>query len=301
MISSTDGVGGWARRVVSAAVSSAARAATGATAVVTSPADAGAGPAAKAPATKATQVKKATVKTPAKKSAVTAKRPAATTKRPAATTRKPAVAAKKAVTTAKPVATRKAATATKPATATKAAAPTTRATKAAAVTKGAAAKKPTSATKPAPAARLARAKPAPAKSAAAKVAPRSLKVREDETPWTAAELRVVRTELEQDIARLTTEIATAETGLHELLRDSGDGAGDDQADAGAKTFEREQEIALANNSREMLVQSSRALTAIDDGTYGICESCALPVGKMRLQAFPRATLCVSCKQRQERH
>ncbi len=288
MISSTDGVGGWARRVVSAAVSSAARAATGATAVVTSPADAGAGPAAKAPATKATQVKKATVKTLAKKSAVTAKRPAATTK-------KPAVAAKKADTTAKPVATRKAATATKPA------APTTRATKAAAVTKGAGAKKPTSATKPAPAARLARDKPAPAKSAAAKVAPRSLKVREDETPWTAAELRVVRTELEQDIARLTTEIATAETGLHELLRDSGDGAGDDQADAGAKTFEREQEIALANNSREMLVQSSRALTAIDDGTYGICESCALPVGKMRLQAFPRATLCVSCKQRQERH
>ena len=111
----------------------------------------------------------------------------------------------------------------------------------------------------------------------------------------------MRTELEGDVARLSTEIATAETGLHELLRDSGDGTGDDQADAGAKTFEREQEIALANNSREMLVQSRRALTAIGDGTYGICESCALPVGKMRLQAFPRATLCVSCKQRQERH
>ena len=143
-------------------------------------------------------------------------------------------------------------------------------------------------------------KAAPTKAVSAKAAPRSLQVREDETPWTAAELREVRTELEHDVARLTSEIEMAETGLHELLRDSGEGTGDDQADAGAKTFEREQEIALANNSREMLVQSNRALTAIDDGTYGVCESCALPVGKMRLQAFPRATLCVSCKQRQER-
>ena len=139
-----------------------------------------------------------------------------------------------------------------------------------------------------------------AKAVPAAFAPRHLQVREDETPWTAGELRQVRTGLEHDVARLTSEIEMAETGLHELLRDSGDGTGDDQADAGAKTFEREQEIALANNSREMLVQSNRALTAIDDGTYGVCESCALPVGKMRLQAFPRATLCVSCKQRQER-
>ncbi|MDX6368365.1 MAG: hypothetical protein QOK30_3441, partial [Nocardioidaceae bacterium] len=33
---------------------------------------------------------------------------------------------------------------------------------------------------------------------------------------------------------------------------------------------------------------------------GVCESCGNPVGKMRLQAFPRATLCMECKQRQER-
>jgi DnaK suppressor protein len=128
----------------------------------------------------------------------------------------------------------------------------------------------------------------------------SLAVRGDESPWTPAELADVRTELEADVARLTAEIAAAQSGLHELLRDSGDGAGDDQADAGAKTFEREQEISLANNSREMLEQSQHALAAITDGTYGVCESCGSAVGKMRLQAFPRATLCVSCKQRQER-
>ena len=79
------------------------------------------------------------------------------------------------------------------------------------------------------------------------------------------------------------------------MRDAGDGAGDDQADAGTKTFEREQEISLANNSREMLDQSEHALERIDNGTYGICESCGNPIGKLRLQAFPRATLCMSCK------
>jgi RNA polymerase-binding protein DksA len=125
-------------------------------------------------------------------------------------------------------------------------------------------------------------------------------VREDESPWTAAELDEVRTALEDEVSRLSGEISVAETGLQDLLRDSGDGAGDDQADAGAKTFEREQEISLANNSREMLRQTERALARIADGTYGVCESCGNPIGKLRLQFFPRATLCVTCKQRQER-
>jgi RNA polymerase-binding protein DksA len=130
--------------------------------------------------------------------------------------------------------------------------------------------------------------------------PTSLVVREDESPWTDAELAQVRAELQADVERLEAEISEAESDLQVLLRDAGDGAGDDQADAGAKTFEREQEITLANNSREMLEQSRRALARIEDGTYGICESCGNPIGKMRLQAFPRATLCVSCKQQQER-
>ncbi|GAB3687697.1 hypothetical protein GCM10028814_28970 [Angustibacter aerolatus] len=128
----------------------------------------------------------------------------------------------------------------------------------------------------------------------------ALPVREDESPWTPAELAQVRGELDADVARLGGEIALAERDLAVLVRDSGDGAGDDQADSGAKTFEREHEIALANTHRTMLEQSLRALARIDDGSYGVCESCGQPIGKMRLQAFPRATLCVSCKQQQER-
>jgi len=130
--------------------------------------------------------------------------------------------------------------------------------------------------------------------------PRRLQVREDEAPWTAKELKAVRAELEADIARLRVEISEAENDLAGLMRDAGEGAGDDQADAGTKTFEREQEISLANNARGMFEQSVHALERIVDGSYGICESCGSPIGKNRLLAFPRATLCMPCKSKQER-
>ncbi len=125
-------------------------------------------------------------------------------------------------------------------------------------------------------------------------------VRADETPWTAKERAEVRKELDVELARLRGEIAVAEEGLADLIRDSGDGAGDDQADAGTKTFEREHEMSLANNARDMLQQTERALRRLDDGSYGVCESCGNPIGKARLQVFPRATLCMSCKQKEER-
>jgi DnaK suppressor protein len=132
------------------------------------------------------------------------------------------------------------------------------------------------------------------------VAPAELAVREDESPWTATELAEVRAELDAEIGRLRAELATIEGTIADVLRDSGDGAGDDQADSGSKAFEREQGMTLLANTREALFQTQHAVDRIVDGSYGICESCGLPVGKLRLQAFPRATLCVSCKQQQER-
>ena len=114
------------------------------------------------------------------------------------------------------------------------------------------------------------------------------------------ELKEVRSELETEIERLTAEIASAETDLNEFLKEPIDGAGDDQADAGAKSFEREHELSLVAGARTGLEQNRHALERIDEGTYGICESCGNPIGKLRLQAYPRATLCMTCKSRQER-
>jgi DnaK suppressor protein len=127
-----------------------------------------------------------------------------------------------------------------------------------------------------------------------------LPVRPGEDPWTAQEVAEVEADLRADVDRLRADVIAADTALADLLRDASDGAGDDQADAGSKNFEREHEMSIANNAREMLGQSERALARIAAGTYGACESCGEPVGKARLQVFPRATLCMACKQKQER-
>ncbi|MFB7516049.1 TraR/DksA family transcriptional regulator [Streptomyces sp. NPDC056144] len=127
-----------------------------------------------------------------------------------------------------------------------------------------------------------------------------LAVRPGEDPWTPEEVEEARTELQAEVLRLRSELVHSQEELTGLMRDSGDGAGDDQADTGTKNITREHELALAANAREMLEQSEHALERLDAGTYGLCEVCGKPIGKARMQAFPRATLCVEDKQRQER-
>lgn len=201
-----------------------------------------------------------TAATPAKKATATAKKATSTAKKAAAP------AAKKATTTAK-----------------KAAAP--------------AAKKATSTAKKA--ASTAK-KATPKKAAPKKVTPATLVVKEGEEAWTKAELDEVVKELNSHAARLRQELHDQEEELAGLLKDAGDGAGHDQADMGATSFERDHELTVVNNSREMLAQTERALARIADGTYGVCESCGQPIGKLRVMAFPRATLCMECKKREER-
>ncbi|MDX6203674.1 MAG: hypothetical protein QOJ83_3174 [Frankiales bacterium] len=235
-----------------------------------------------------------TVAAVAKKAAatVTATVPTAAAKKAAATKTAPAKTAAKsapAKTAAKVAAKPAAGTATKIAPAKTEAVKTAPAKVAA---------KPAAATKAAPA--KAATKSAPVRRGGAKGPFELPPVRDGEDPWTTDELTEIRTELEEQARELRGEIDDAEIAWHELQRDSGDGAGDDQADAGTKTFEREHELSLANNSRDLLAQVDRALSRLDNGTYGVCENCGQPVGKARLQAFPRATLCVTCKQREER-
>ena len=128
----------------------------------------------------------------------------------------------------------------------------------------------------------------------------TLPVRDGEEPWTEAEIAEVRDELVAEIAQLNKKIRHHEEELADILKEGSDGAGRDPADVGSSNFERDQELSLAQNSREMLDQAQLALRLFDSGDYGLCENCGNPIGKARLQAFPRATMCVTCKQRSER-
>jgi DnaK suppressor protein len=133
-----------------------------------------------------------------------------------------------------------------------------------------------------------------------KTPPTPVVVSDNEAPWTSPELKVVRAELAKELVRLSTELADVELEMDALIRESGEGAGDDQADAGTKTFEREHEMSLVINARDMVLQTERAIERIDDKSYGRCEECGNSIGKARLQVFPRATLCMLCKQKEER-
>ncbi|MDX3055825.1 TraR/DksA C4-type zinc finger protein [Streptomyces sp. NE06-03E] len=139
----------------------------------------------------------------------------------------------------------------------------------------------------------------PARAGAA-TAPGDLAVRPGEDPWTPEEVDAARTELAGEVLRLRTELEASGAALAGLMRDSGDGAGDDDADTGTKNITREHELSLAAHAQETLDQTERALARLDAGTYGLCEVCGKPIGKARMQAFPRATLCVEDKQKQER-
>jgi RNA polymerase-binding transcription factor DksA len=133
-----------------------------------------------------------------------------------------------------------------------------------------------------------------------KGAPTPLVVEEGTESWTATELKAMRSELAKELIRLRAELAEVESGMEDLISAAGVGAGDDQADAGTKTFEREHEMSLVYNAKDMVLQTERALERIDSKTYGRCEECGNSIGKARLQVFPRATMCMACKQKEER-
>ncbi len=72
------------------------------------------------------------------------------------------------------------------------------------------------------------------------------------------------------------------------------------ADVATDTYDREFSVSLASNDRQSLYEISDALKKIEDGTYGICESCKTLIAKNRLKAVPYARMCVKCQEKKEK-
>ena len=69
---------------------------------------------------------------------------------------------------------------------------------------------------------------------------------------------------------------------------------------GSAAMDKEHYSQLAARQRKFIDHLENALIRIENKTYGKCEECGNFVGKARLQVFPRATLCMVCKQKEER-
>ncbi|HEY0697845.1 MAG TPA: TraR/DksA C4-type zinc finger protein [Micromonospora sp.] len=121
------------------------------------------------------------------------------------------------------------------------------------------------------------------------------------TDRSQADVDQIRRSLRARFDELTAEYdeAVAQSQVLRLV-EIGDTAGDDQADSGTKTAERDTAQSLLRSILERRAQFEHALSRLEEGTYGYCEGCAVPIPVERLEIFPSATSCVSCKQSRER-
>ena len=74
----------------------------------------------------------------------------------------------------------------------------------------------------------------------------------------------------------------------------------DEMDLAASEYIQSFEFRLRGREKSLLSKLDLALKKIDDGTFGICEICEEPIGKKRLEARPETSLCIKCKEDQER-
>ena len=71
------------------------------------------------------------------------------------------------------------------------------------------------------------------------------------------------------------------------------------ADVATDMYDREFNLGLASNDREILIKVQQALLRIEDGQYGHCSECKKPVPVARLKAIPYAETCLKCQEKME--
>ena len=121
--------------------------------------------------------------------------------------------------------------------------------------------------------------------------------------YTKKELEELRKRLVEERAELDSQLTTIEeTSFATSQSDmSGEVSFDEEnADAGTFTFERERDLSIENNVRDLLQKIDRALKRMDEKTYGVCEVCGRPIEKARIKALPYVDLCIKDAQAQSR-
>ncbi|MCA1829924.1 MAG: TraR/DksA C4-type zinc finger protein [Actinobacteria bacterium] len=165
------------------------------------------------------------------------------------------------------------------------------------------AKRSTADTKPAPHVETAPPKAPPPKPAPPVPAAKQPPKKPAKPELTPREIAAIKTSLEKQREEFSREAEEIEEGVFNISQSemSGEVSFDEEyADAGSATFEREKEMSIGNNVRDLLDKVNHALAAIERGTYGLCENCGKPIARARLQALPYSTLCLTCKQQEER-
>jgi DnaK suppressor protein len=107
-----------------------------------------------------------------------------------------------------------------------------------------------------------------------------------------------RTLLEVEQVRALAQVRELTRELASIIASTADGAagGDDEHDPEGATiaYERQHVAALLARTHDHLADVSAALRKVDEGRYGFCDRCGLPIGAQRLAARPASLTCIRC-------
>ena len=104
------------------------------------------------------------------------------------------------------------------------------------------------------------------------------------------ELQAQLTEIEESSFKASQSDMTGEAGFDEEF-----------ADAGTATFERERDLSIEQNARDLMQKIDRALHRMTAGTFGVCDRCGRPIEKARVKAIPYVELYLKDAQARSRH
>ena len=71
------------------------------------------------------------------------------------------------------------------------------------------------------------------------------------------------------------------------------------ADVATDIYDREFNLSLASNEREILMKVDSALERIENGEYTVCNGCGCDIPAGRLKVMPYTSLCVKCASRED--
>ncbi len=113
------------------------------------------------------------------------------------------------------------------------------------------------------------------------------------TPEQLQELTDVLNERRDRIVRTTEQSI-------DTIREDGALRMSDEVDLASAEWDQTLEQRMRGRDKALLKKVEKALRLIDEGEYGECESCGNYIGYKRLVARPEATMCIECKEEQER-
>ncbi len=111
----------------------------------------------------------------------------------------------------------------------------------------------------------------------------------------AKELKLYKELLEQRIDNL---VGSAGETLDTMSK--GDDSFPDPIDRAMSESNRSIELRKRDRERKLIQKIKKAIQRTDDGSYGVCDECGEEISASRLKARPETTLCINCKQEQEK-